>query len=41
MYDELKYEEIKETDLQLIESEEDIKYRKKYAITCSNKPQSH
>lgn len=37
MYDELKDEEIKQTALQLIESEEDIKYRKKYATTWSNK----
>lgn len=37
MYDELKDEEIKQTALQLIESEEDIKYRKKYAAIWSNK----
>lgn len=37
MYDELKDEEIKQTALQLIESEEDIKYRKKYAAAWSNK----
>ncbi|MED4601755.1 hypothetical protein P9314_13700 [Paenibacillus validus] len=37
MYDELKDEEIKQTALQWIESEEDIKYRKKYAAIWSNK----
>ncbi|MEX1029703.1 MAG: hypothetical protein WDZ91_06620 [Paenibacillaceae bacterium] len=37
MYDELKDEEIKQTALQLVDSEENIKYRKKYAATWSNK----
>ena len=30
LYDELKEEEIKQIALDLIETEEDIKYRKKY-----------
>lgn len=37
MYNELKDEKIKQATLQLIESEEDIKYRKKYATAWSNK----
>jgi hypothetical protein len=37
MYDELKDEKIKQSALQLIEAEEDIKYRKKYAAIWSNK----